>query len=453
MRMHGRTWIVVGRAALGAVAAGLLWAPAAWAQSNPATRDLERQIERRFTVLPITNGLVLTPRTAIPGVRSIELEGGTIAIDGTPVTGAELHRKLGDAADTVIQLSYLSASERAALAGVPGGTGAQAPPPAPDLPPSPASPPSPDNSDRLEFRFPPRARGGELVKVGRDVTVEPGQIVRGSAVSVGGSVRVSGEVRGEVISIGGNVDLGPTAVVSENVVSIGGRIHRDPGAHVGGEVEEVGWDSAWFDSLWRRTWSGSRPSWAFAAPLALISQITRIALLCLLAVLVVLVGGNVVDRIGRRAAEDPLKAGAVGFLAQILFLPILIVTILLLVVTIIGIPLLVLIPFALLGLVLVALVGFTAVASRVGQAIAARLSWHSGPYLATVTGVLTLLVPVLLGRVVGLGGLLMAPIAFAISLVGLIVEYLAWTVGFGAVALTRFSKSGSTPAAPAPSTS
>jgi len=450
MRMHGHRWNV-GRAALGAVVAGLLWAPVASGQGNAATRELERQIERRFTVLPITNGLVLTPRTTIAGVRSIQLEGGTIAIDGTPVTGAELREKLGDAADAVIQLSYLSPSERAAFAAAPDGSRSPEPP-APASPPSPSSPPSTDSRDQFQFRFPPRARGGELVKVGRDVTVEPGQVVRGSAVSVGGSVRVSGEVRGEVISIGGDVDLGPTAVVSENVVSIGGRVHRDPAARVGGEVQEVGWDSAWVDNFWRRTWSGSRPVWSFAAPLALITQVTRIALLCLLAVLVVLVGGNVVDRVGRRAAEDPLKAGAVGFLAQVLFLPLLIVTILLLVVTIIGIPLLVLIPFAVLGLVLVALVGFTAVASRVGQAIATRLSWQAGPYLATVTGVLTLLVPLLLARVIGLGGLLLSPIAFSIAVIGWIVEYLAWTVGFGAVALTRFSKSGGAPVGAAPST-
>jgi len=62
-------------------------------------------------------------------------------------------------------------------------------------------------------------------------------------------------------------------------------------------------------------------------------------------------------RISARAAAQPLKAGAIGLLAQLLFLPLLIVTIVLLVVTIIGIPLLVLIPFVLLGLVAVPLLG------------------------------------------------------------------------------------------------
>jgi len=242
MRMHDDPWRV-GRTALGLVVAGLLWSPIALAQGRAATAELQRQIERRFTVLPITNGLVLTPKTPIPGVRSIELEGGTIAIDGTPVTGAELRDKLGDAADSVIQLSYLSPSERAAFAATPDRS-----PSEPPAPPSPSSPPSRRQPFEPPFQFPPRARGGEVTHIGRDVTVSAGEVVRGSAVSIGGSVHVLGEVRGDVVAVGGNVDLGPTAVVSRNVIAIGGLVRRDAAARVGGEVQEVGWNSAPFDN-------------------------------------------------------------------------------------------------------------------------------------------------------------------------------------------------------------
>jgi hypothetical protein len=124
-----------------------------------------------------------------------------------------------------------------------------------------------------------------------------------------------------------------------------------------------------------------------------------------------------------------------------LFLPLLILTIILLVVTIIGIPLLVLIPFAVLALIVVGLVGFTAVALRVGQFVAARLSWTLGPYLLTVTGVLVLLTPVLLARLIGLGGFPLSFVSFLVWCIGAVVEYAAWTVGFGAVALTRLSRS------------
>jgi hypothetical protein len=156
--------------------------------------------------------------------------------------------------------------------------------------------------------------------------------------------------------------------------------------------------------------------------------------------LVVLIGGNFVERVGSRAAAEPLKAGAVGFLAQILFFPLLIVTILLLVVTIIGIPLLVLIPFVILGVVLVALVGFTAVAGRVGRLVGEKLSWSAGPYLLTVAGIFLLLIPVLFARVIGLGGFPLSWLAVLLAVIGWCVEYVAWTVGLGAVVLMRFSK-------------
>ena len=69
---------------------------------------------------------------------------------------------------------------------------------------------------------------------------------------------------------------------------------------------------------------------------SLFSTLMRCAILCLLASLVLLVAGDYVERVGARAAAEPVKAGIVGLLAQLLFLPILIALVLFLVVTIIG---------------------------------------------------------------------------------------------------------------------
>jgi hypothetical protein len=170
-----------------------------------------------------------------------------------------------------------------------------------------------------------------------------------------------------------------------------------------------------------------------------------------LAAIVMLLGGEYITRIETRAASEPVKAGAIGLLAQLLFLPVLIVTIVGLVVTIVGIPLLVLIPFALLGLCLVALVGFTAVAHFVGGRLAERFGGQQwGRYATTTAGVLVLLAPIVLGRLIGLGGGVLFPITISLLVIGWIVEYMAWTVGFGAVALARFRK---TVVAPPPLTS
>ena len=126
----------------------------------------------------------------------------------------------------------------------------------------------------------------------------------------------------------------------------------------------------------------------------------------------------------------------------LVFLPLLIITILVLVVTIIGIPLLALIPFILLGLAVIALVGFTAVAQQLGAHVGRRLGWSSpSVYMTTFAGVVAILLPVLLARLALLaGGTGVALLWHGLAMAGFFVEYLAWTVGFGAVALVRFAK-------------
>ncbi len=170
---------------------------------------------------------------------------------------------------------------------------------------------------------------------------------------------------------------------------------------------------------------------------------TRVAVLCLLAALVILLGRDHVGRISARAAAEPLKAGVIGLLAQLLLLPLLLVTIVLLVVTIIGIPLLALIPFVLLGLVVVALVGFTAVAYHIGHLLNARFGWvGGGPYATTIAGILIVVSPLLLARLLGLAGGVVFPMTLGLLVIGTILEYIAWTIGFGAVALARFHRPG-----------
>ena len=56
---------------------------------------LRRQVERRFEVLAIQNGLVLRPKSDVRGVRLIQIADNAIAIDGTAVTGGELRDRLG----------------------------------------------------------------------------------------------------------------------------------------------------------------------------------------------------------------------------------------------------------------------------------------------------------------------------------------------------------------------
>ena len=411
-----------------------------WSQAGRED-GLKREIERRFDVLPLRDGLALHPKTPLSGIRSVEITGGTVAIDGQPASGAELRARLGAGADQILQLSYLSdVARRALFAPAPVAPAPRTPPAAPDVPVVAPPPPSDD-------ALPPRPRrprfdrrNGDRVRIGGDVTVEEGEVVDGDVVAVGGAVRVDGEVQGDVVSVGGGVTLGPRALVERNVTVVGGALHRDPGAQVKGKAQEVSLGGIEFGKWsWRRNpvgnWWGSTLGSAFA----FVATLARVAVLCLLASLVVLFGRGYMERAGEVAAVSPVKALAVGFMAQILFLPLLVITIVVLAITIVGIPLLLLLPFAILALVVAGVVGFTGVASRVGSLAASRLGWQEqGPYAVAVTGVLILMLPVLLSRLASVGGGLMFPLTLALGIAGGVIEYLAWTIGFGAMALLRY---------------
>jgi hypothetical protein len=418
--MKARTVLV----ALGIVIAAMAGSTRASAQEDGT---LKRDIERRFDVLPLHDGLALRPKSDARGIRSIELTDGTIAIDGEPVTGAELRKRLGSAADAIIRLSYLDPSARRKLFGAAG--------------------PSLERPTELESP-PPVARARthrsqSRVRVGGNVVVGEDEIVDGDVVAIGGTVSIDGQVTGSVVAIGGEVDLGPRADIGKDVAIIGGAVHRSEGAHVGGKFNQIGSGSVdltgWrFGRLPIRGWWGGS---GFGSVFALTSTMARLMLLCVFVSIVMLVGQEYVERVGARAAAEPIKAGLVGVLAQLLFLPILVMSIMILVVTIIGIPLLALIPFALLAVAIVFLVGFSAVAYDIGRVVVSRMGWSSpNPYATAIIGIVAVLSPILIGRLLGLAGGLLFPLTFALGVLGFFFEYVAWTVGFGAVALLRFGK-------------
>jgi hypothetical protein len=245
-----------------------------------------------------------------------------------------------------------------------------------------------------------------------------------------------------VVALGGGVRLGPTAHVSQDVTVVGGTLQADPAARIDGEVHEISPGAFIGGPVGRNSWQwGAGPwGWAFGSAFRLMSTVVYTAVLALLAALVVLLAREQVDRVGVRAWAEPLKSGGIGFLAMLLFVPVLVVTIIILVITIIGIPLLILVPFAFLALGILALVGFTAVAQNVGRFVSTRFGWNmAGPYAVTLLGVATLLLPLLLARLVALGGGVFFPMTVGLNMLAFVVQCAAWMVGLGAVALTRFS--------------
>jgi hypothetical protein len=408
---------------------------------SPETRT---QTLERFRVLVIRDGLVLTPRRGEG--KTIEISSGSIAVDGMSVTGRELRDQLGTDADLVLQLSYAAPEAlRAAFAPAPAAPAAPSAPAAPQPEPipeatAPAEPPAPPPPPAPDREW--RRKSGAKVNVGGGIRVEEDERVTDAVVAIGGSVDVLGRVEDDVVAILGDVRLGPHAVVTGSVTSVGGQIEQERGAEVRGEVNEV--------TLNHRPWRHASGPWRpwigrdlFSGWFSLLGTLLRIALVTLLTLIVAIVAAGPVERISHRATTDPWVSGFVGLLAQVLFVPVLVLTVVFLAISIVGIPLLVLVPFALVALLFGVLMGFTGVARRVGE-------WAVGPYkgplVATAVGVAVITAGAVVTRIVWLIPGPIAPLAISLWAIALFLEYIAWTVGLGALLLTRFGTRGpSTP--------
>jgi len=120
-----------------------------------------------------------------------------------------------------------------------------------------------------------------------------------------------------------------------------------------------------------------------------------------------------------------------------------VLTVIILAISIIGIPLLLLVPFALLALLAALLLGFTGVAYRMGRWAQERFGWgKQSRYLLLVAGLGMVWGLTVLGRIVALAGWPVWILSAGLIGVGFLVEYVAWTIGLGATLLSRFGTRG-----------
>jgi len=385
--------------------------------------ELRDRLRERFDLVLLQQGVALVPRDAGSSIRMIQVVDGVVTVDGSSLTGAQLRERLGADADVVLQVSYLDRNGQQALT---GDAGAASPGPAA----------SQGSSASAVER--PQVQRGDRVRFGESVSVSRNERIDGDVVTFGGSATIDGEVTGDVAAFGGRVELGPDAIVRGDVTTFGGPVSRAGGSQVLGDVNEFGgrgmgrrdgrggFPGMFFGSLWSRVWG-------------LGATILRLTVLVLIGLIVVAFGRTALEGIGARTAVTPVRSGLIGLAGQILFLPVLVLTIVVLAVSIIGIPLLVLVPFAVLALLLVGLVGFIALALQIGGRLVGRLGWNApGPYAAVAIGVAAIGALTLLGKLAGIAGgfVLGLPLAG----LGYLVEYVAWTVGFGAALLYWYER-------------
>jgi hypothetical protein len=455
----------------------LLLALAAGAQEI-RSQEVRQRTEARYEVLPVRGGVVLRPREE-SAVESIEVREGEVAVDGHRVTEEELQRILGhEHAETVLDLATHSEAQLRTLFDLPPRP--PAPPPAPQAPSAPADAEDPadalereitkrveremrrveERAQRAERRA--RARsggGGARVIVGSAIHVEANEVsgdvvalggsvvidgeVLGDAVAIGGPVRVTGQVTGDVVSVGGGVRLASTAEVGGSVVSVGGRLEREPGARIAGEVTEVnllgGLFVPWRGRSWDWEWRWDRLDYFRGAVTELLGNVTRLLVVALLGALLLVVARDPVERAAARIRAEPLKAFGVGFGALVLFVPVLVLVSLLLLISIIGIPLLLLVPFAAVALVAIAFFGYVSAAYALGRWSERRFGWQlAGPVVVFLVGVAILHGWGLTADLIDVADGPRDVLVFLVMVFGLFGFFLklgAWSAGLGGVIL------------------
>jgi hypothetical protein len=280
---------------------------------------------------------------------------------------------------------------------------------------------------------------GTRIAFGQDIRIERDEEVTDAVIVVGGTATIEGRVRDGVVVVGGNIHLLSTADVRGDVVLVGGELTRDAGAQLVGGVNYVSFGD------WSRRNLGWLPSVRFGEMgrwLSLAGTMARVSVLGILMAMMLIVARAPVARVGRAALAEPLRAFVVGLATEIFFIPLLIAASIGLAITIIGIPFVaVLIPIAIVLLVFAFVLGFTSLACRLGEWIEDRLGWQPGnAFLATAIGFVVLLAPTLLARFINVATDGVGPLTWALVMVGLTVEFFAWTVGLGAAVITGLGR-------------
>lgn len=264
-----------------------------------------------------------------------------------------------------------------------------------------------------------------LLALGCNVTIEQGATIQGDLVLFGGNASIAGTIGTNIASFGGNVALDSTAVVNGEITSVGGNVNRAAGAVVQGGVNSTGGNAPRIRPV--QPVPPIPPAGPFSRTfdfgLGLIGGVITALAFAALGALVVIFAPEPTRRVGNAVTAKPLNVAGVGCLTLFL-LPILM---LLLVITLIGIPVALVIGF----IAFVAWVfGWIALGYLTGEKI--LQAFKARDILPVVAVILGVVILTLISQIMWLGW---------------IVSFVGGLLGIGAIVLTRF---GTRPYPPAP---
>lgn len=259
----------------------------------------------------------------------------------------------------------------------------------------------------------------EIVQFFRDVRIRRGDRV-GQVVALFGSIHNEGVISGDCVAILGSISQGDSAVILGDAVTIGGAVREGGSAsRIDGQTVSIGFLPSLGD---------------FGFPSMSLMLIFGILSFLLFVALAVLAGRLFPERLVRMA-ETISRRTLLSLTLGVLSVPLAFMLGLLLLVTVIGIPLALLMPFL---FVLAAFLGYVTAAYLLGTKLLGRKVSSEGGILAPVaagTAFVTVFyligVPLMAlegaGRVVGVGFLVL----------WVVIGTVCWMLGLGALLLSR----------------
>ena len=328
-----------------------------------------------------------------------------------------------------------------------------------------------DTPDKLDTPEPPEPpeppdHDNDLVRFGQDIEIEQSKTVEGSVVAIGGNIEVHGHVQGDCTAVGGSVTVDSTGVVNGDAVSVGGSTTLVPGGKIMGSNVSVGGGTSLF-----RHHHGFLPYLGMmgvgAAVAGVMTTIVQLLITLLLAWLaLLLIRERLVFAVERMSTHfgKSLLWGLVAWMGAIVAIPTIIIVgaiaMVILVITIIGIPVAILLLLAMifaligaaLGIVILVFLGYVNGCMYLGRLVLHRRTPGASvsPMKAVIVGSILILGIKILGNMIGFLGLVfLMPIGIALGIAAAVLCAVLTTTGMGALVLTRLGKGSETLGAPA----
>ncbi|HVP35569.1 MAG TPA: hypothetical protein VMT04_01105 [Terriglobales bacterium] len=283
---------------------------------------------------------------------------------------------------------------------------------------------------------------GDVVKFGRDITVEAGEKVPGDIVCIGGDVYVKGTVEGSVVSIGGDVFVSSTGVIEKDATSIGGDVKKEPGAIIRGQTQGLGFVPGRFLIF--------HPGAFWSRGIGFLITLLIILFTFFLSIISIALVPKNIQKIKEEVSRNVWKSALIGFLGEILILP----AFILLIITIIGIP----VAFLVLPLfILVAMIlGFTSVSLIVGEKLKQNTNIKPQTQMLTLAlGIFAIEFLWLFASFLRIFCGIFSPFCIIFAILGFVITYVVSTIGFGGAISTLLGtrpKDKPAPVVPTPET-